>query len=182
LVYVDDQQIGATPCSVSFTYYGTRKIQLIKDGFKTITVLEKISAPWYEIPPLDFFSENVYGGELRDERVVDFQMEPETIPPTNELMQRAEALRTSARAGPVLAAPVAAPLPGLPALAPGAPGVFVTPPIGVVPPPAATPETLPPPVLQRLPRVPLEELPGSLYQAPSYPFAPPPLIQPLPPP
>src|SRR4051812_10525790 len=26
LVYVDNQQIGTTPCSVDFTYYGTREI------------------------------------------------------------------------------------------------------------------------------------------------------------
>src|SRR5690606_13638815 len=90
LVYVDDQQIGATPVSVSFTYYGTRKIQLIKDGFKTVTLRQTFSPPWYQIPPLDFFSENLYGGELRDEHVVDVQLEPETIPSTNELWQRAE--------------------------------------------------------------------------------------------
>jgi hypothetical protein len=188
LVYVDDQQVGATPCSVSFTYYGTRKIQLIRDGFKTITVLEKISAPWYQIPPLDFFSENVYGGELRDERIVDFQMEPETIPPTTELWQRAESLRASARSGPVLSSSVGAATlaPGVPPPVSGTPGVFVTPPVGVVAPPSTVPEPLPPPVMmQRLPSVqtPLEELPGTTYQRPMFPFAPaPPTIQPLPPP
>jgi hypothetical protein len=186
LVYVDEQQIGATPCSVTFTYYGTRKIQLIKDGFQTITVLEKISAPWYQVPPLDFFAENVYGGELRDERVVDFQLEPEMIPPTNELWQRAEALRSSARAGPILAAPAAAPaFPGVQGPATGAPGVYVAPPVGVVVPPRLTPETLPPPVLQRLPSVeaPFDELPGNPYRTPSFPLAPPPRgMQPLPPP
>ena len=28
LVYIDDQEIGVTPVSTSFTYYGTRKIQI----------------------------------------------------------------------------------------------------------------------------------------------------------
>ena len=33
LVYVDNQQIGTTPCSVDFIYYGTREIRLVKPGF-----------------------------------------------------------------------------------------------------------------------------------------------------
>lgn len=32
LVYVDDYQIGTTPVSTDFIYYGTRKIRLVKDG------------------------------------------------------------------------------------------------------------------------------------------------------
>ncbi|HZN34398.1 MAG TPA: PEGA domain-containing protein, partial [Pirellulaceae bacterium] len=34
-VYVDDQEIGTTPCSASFVYYGTRKITVMKDGYRT---------------------------------------------------------------------------------------------------------------------------------------------------
>ncbi len=120
LVYVDDRQIGTTPVSVSFVYYGTRKIQIMKDGYKTVTARETFSPPWYQVPPLDFFSENLYAGELRDQRVVDIQLEPETIPPTTELWQRAESLRAGARSGPVTlptisaASPNVAPLPQLP--------------------------------------------------------------------
>src|SRR5687767_2042073 len=36
-VFVDDQEIGVTPCSASFIYYGTRKITVMKDGYKTET-------------------------------------------------------------------------------------------------------------------------------------------------
>ena len=34
LVYVDNQQIGTTPCSVDFTYYGTREIRLDQAGLR----------------------------------------------------------------------------------------------------------------------------------------------------
>ncbi len=179
LVYVDDQQIGATPVSVSFTYYGTRKIQLIKDGFKTVTVRQTFSPPWYEIPPLDFFSENLYGGELRDEHVVDVQLEPETIPSTTELWERAEALRSSARAGVITPAAPVAPV----VAAPVAPVAPFSAPAVVAPPPASGPATpafspvapLPAPVPQRLP-------PPFSVQPPAIdPYARP-AISPLPPP
>src|SRR5262245_45195499 len=66
-VFVDDQEIGTTPCSAPFIYYGTRKITLMKDGYRTETIFQKIPPPWYEIPPLDFLVENIYPLEHRDE-------------------------------------------------------------------------------------------------------------------
>ena len=32
-MFVDDQEIGTTPCSAAFVYYGTRKITVMKDGY-----------------------------------------------------------------------------------------------------------------------------------------------------
>lgn len=96
LVYVDDTQIGTTPVSTAFTYYGTRKIKLIKDGFETLTTEQKIDPPWYEITPLDFVSENLILREVRDERALDFTLKPQRIVPTDELRTRAENLRAAA--------------------------------------------------------------------------------------
>ncbi len=63
MVYVDDQQIGLTPVSTEFTYYGTRKIRLVKDQFETMTTYHTFAAPWYQLPPLDFVTENFWGRE-----------------------------------------------------------------------------------------------------------------------
>ena len=95
LVYIDDYEIGTTPVSTSFTYYGTRKIRLVKDGYETITVLQKIPAPWYQYFPLDFVSENLVPVDIRDERALDFQLVPQRIVPTELLLERAENLRMS---------------------------------------------------------------------------------------
>ncbi len=99
LVYIDDQEIGTTPVSTYFTYYGTRKVKLIKDGFETVTALETIRPPWYELPPLDFISENIVGRELRDEHVLEFQLQPQRLVPTQELLSRANSLRGGAQQG-----------------------------------------------------------------------------------
>ena len=87
-VYIDDQEIGVTPCSTAFTYYGTRKITLIKDGYRTETLYHKVSAPWYEYPPLDFFVETAVPHEVRDERLVDVQLVPQEVVPEGPLRQR----------------------------------------------------------------------------------------------
>ena len=119
LVYVDDYEIGTTPVSHSFTYYGTRKIRLVKDGFETLTLMQPIPAPWYEIPPLDFFSENLLPGELRDYRTLTYQLRPQMVVPPDELLGRAEALRGRAQASAVPAIPAGA-VPFAPAYVPPA--------------------------------------------------------------
>ncbi|HZN33694.1 MAG TPA: hypothetical protein VFB80_07735, partial [Pirellulaceae bacterium] len=55
--------------------------------------------PWYQIPPLDFVSENMVAREIRDERNVDVQLVPEEIVPQQKLLDRAQALRDGAMAG-----------------------------------------------------------------------------------
>jgi hypothetical protein len=98
LVFVDDQEIGRTPVSTSFVYYGTRKFRIMKDGFETITVNQPFQAPWYQIPPLDFVSENLYPREVRDERVIDFELVPQANITMNEVLTQGDQLRERARA------------------------------------------------------------------------------------
>jgi hypothetical protein len=96
LVYVDDYPIGNTPVSTNFIYYGKRKIRLVKDGYETLTVIQDIRTPWYEYVPLDFVSENLVPGKISDRRVLDFQLRPQMVVPTDQLQARAEELRRSA--------------------------------------------------------------------------------------
>ena len=99
LVYVDEHEVGITPVAISPIYYGTRTIRLVKDGCETKTVKEPMPPPWYEIPPLDFFSENVVPGTLNDTRTLDFQLQPQGVVPKEELLARAESLRRGTPAG-----------------------------------------------------------------------------------
>lgn len=93
MVYVDNQPIGTTPCSTDFTYYGTREVRLVKPGFETLTVDQPIPAPWYEMPPLDFVSENLVPREIQDYRTLAYNLTPQAIVPTDQLLGRAHQLR-----------------------------------------------------------------------------------------
>ncbi|HYO26403.1 MAG TPA: PEGA domain-containing protein, partial [Lacipirellulaceae bacterium] len=99
MVYVDNQPIGTTPCATAFTYYGTREIRLVKPGYETLTVKQPIPAPWYQIPPLDFASENLTPNEIQDFRTVTYNMAPQVVPPTDQLLARAQQLRTGTMQG-----------------------------------------------------------------------------------
>jgi hypothetical protein len=134
MVYIDDYPIGTTPVSVGYTYYGTRKIRLIKDGYETMTVYQPMPTPWYEWFGVDFFSENVWPGKIRDERSFNYQLSPIVQVPNDQLVARAEQLRAANRSAMAAEAPMVA-----------APPLGVPPATSTLPPPAAT---LPPAVLQ----------------------------------
>lgn len=113
LVYVDDYEIGTTPTAVDFTYYGTRRIRLVKDGYETLTVMQPVPTPWYDLPGLDFFSENLVPGQLRDHRTFDYQLTPQAVRPTEQLLEQAEGLRAQTRnSGVVQAGPTVPVIPG----------------------------------------------------------------------
>ena len=136
-VYVDNYRIGTTPCSTPFTYYGTREIRLVKDGYETKTVLQPIPPPWYQIPPFDFVSENLVPTELRDLHTVSYTLEPQVLVPIPQLLARAEQLRSSGSGR--TADETGSPVPSQPQQIPAG-GLELPPPITSPPP---QPETLP---------------------------------------
>ena len=104
-VLVDQKPVGYSPVSVPFTYYGTRDVQIEKDGYKPIRVQERIDPKWYNRFPISFFTENFSPREIRDQRILDFQLQPKTMTGENELLDRANDLRTNVQRG-TIASPV----------------------------------------------------------------------------
>ena len=126
LVYVDDYEIGTTPIAKDFTYYGKRKIRLVKDGYETLTVMQSVPTPWYQIPPLDFVAENLVPGTIRDQRTFNYVLNPQTVVPSDQLLSRAENLRRGISSASI-AAPAAPISPAGPTSAAGGPPIFPPP-------------------------------------------------------
>ncbi|MDR1485924.1 MAG: PEGA domain-containing protein [Planctomycetaceae bacterium] len=95
-VYLDGKEIGRTPFSANFDFYGKREFRLVKDGYATKTVIKPVSTPWYELPGIDFVSEVLLPGKLTDHKFYEFDLEPERLVPNHELLSRAEELRYNA--------------------------------------------------------------------------------------
>jgi hypothetical protein len=123
LAYVDGYQIGITPITTPFLYYGNREIRLVKDGCESLKVIQPVRPPWYEVPPLDFVSENLLPGKLRDQQTFDYPLQQQAVVPSDQLLGRAEALRRGT---------AATPLPGVPGNAPSpqAGPALAAPPVG----------------------------------------------------
>ena len=100
-VSIDNQPIGYTPLSAPYTYSGTRKIRLEKDGYKTVDVEERIRPRWFDTFPISLVTNNFWPRELRDERLLEFQLEPRAQASENLLLDRANQLRTDVNRGTV---------------------------------------------------------------------------------
>ncbi len=88
-VYVDGRQLGKTPVSTDFTYYGTRNIRLEKDKYQTRNIKQKVSPPWYEFPPLDFFTETFSVGEIKNHHVWTYELQRQAYSPGDQILKRA---------------------------------------------------------------------------------------------
>ena len=100
LVKVDGRVIGYSPTSFDFTWYGTREVQLLKDDYETQTQQIRISPPWYQRFPLDFFSDNFAGIQVKDHRQISIRLQPAQRQSSTDIIQRGRSLRSEAMHGP----------------------------------------------------------------------------------
>lgn len=96
LIYLNDEEVGSSDLTTDFTWYGDYDVVIRKEGYKTLATHWRVSRPWYEIPPIDFFVEVLWPGWIVDTHEKEFVLEPATPPTTQELFQRA--LETRQRA------------------------------------------------------------------------------------
>jgi hypothetical protein len=100
MVIVNGEAIGPAPASHGFYYYGDREITLVLDGYQTKTVVQPVSAPWWDNYLTEFFTENLVPVTVRDEREFTYQLTLAQSPTEQALGGRAEALRDEARVLP----------------------------------------------------------------------------------
>lgn len=97
LVLLEGEEVGYTPMSLDFTYYGTRELTLIKDGYKTLTVMQKVPAPWYQRGPMEFVSDNFAFTKINNLHEFSYSLEPQEPTSSQDLLQRANDLKAKAQ-------------------------------------------------------------------------------------
>jgi hypothetical protein len=93
VVYRNGIPVGPTPAEESFVYYGNYHFTIVKEGYETLQVDERIASPWYQYPVIDFLSENVWPFKLRDAHTFCYQLRPLQQVRQDEVLDRARALR-----------------------------------------------------------------------------------------
>ncbi|MDO4550814.1 MAG: PEGA domain-containing protein [Planctomycetia bacterium] len=93
MVYVDEHQLGRTPISTDFTYYGTRNIRLELDNYQTLHIRQPVKPPVYQWPVLDFFAETFSPNEVKDQHTWTYNMVPQTVASQDQVLSRANQLR-----------------------------------------------------------------------------------------
>jgi len=115
IVFLNDREVGRTPCDVEFLHYGVYDLRLRLEGFEPVVGSGRADAPVWDFIGADFFAELV-PAQLESTVVWHFDLEP-TTKDGEALRARAVALRaqseeTFARAAAKSAkAPVQGPAP-----------------------------------------------------------------------
>jgi len=94
VVVLNDQEIGVSPVTVSFNWYGDYWVRAGKDGYETLNTHRKLKAPLYDHPPLDFFAEILWPGRIVNAYEWTFDLSPKVSPTREELIETGESLRT----------------------------------------------------------------------------------------
>ena len=93
LVVLNDEEIGQSPVTVSFEWYGDYEVRISKEGFETLKTHRELKGPWYDVFPFDFFAQI-----LNPERIVDsyewtFELAEKQQPTREELIKNAQELK-----------------------------------------------------------------------------------------
>lgn len=96
-VFLNDREIGETPATVEFSWYGDYDVIYRKEGYDTVKTNVPMEQPVYQLFPIDFFAEVLWPGEIHDHHDIPTQeLKPSQPPARDELVQRAMELRDQA--------------------------------------------------------------------------------------
>ncbi len=62
-VFLNDREIGRTPATVEFTWYGDYDVVYRLEGYETIKTNAVLNPPLYQRFPFDFFAEVLWPGD-----------------------------------------------------------------------------------------------------------------------
>ncbi len=96
-MFAENKEIGFTPVSFDFTYYGTRELTLVKDGYETLTVYPEVRKPWYQYFPIEFVADNFSPVKINNRHEFNYQLQPQVILPNDEILIRGWELRNAAQ-------------------------------------------------------------------------------------
>jgi len=91
-VFLNDEEIGVSPVTTSFNWYGDYNITIRKRGCETLQTHRKLEAPWYDYFPFDFAAQILYPGRIIDSYEWSFDLKPQKEIGRQELIQGAERL------------------------------------------------------------------------------------------
>jgi len=96
-VWLNDNEVGRTPVTVPFTWYGTYGVRLECPGYEPLQTTARVRAPVYEWIPLDLPFETVVPGIRHDRHEFKFDLKKAEPADPEALQRRAEQFRAEAQ-------------------------------------------------------------------------------------
>jgi hypothetical protein len=98
LVYLNDQEVGRTPVTRDFTWYGDYDVQLRLEGYETLKTHQPVTAPAWNWVPFDLVAA-LLPFTFKDHRAFAYTLKPldPALAEPVGLLDRAEGLRGELR-------------------------------------------------------------------------------------
>ncbi|HUW19074.1 MAG TPA: PEGA domain-containing protein [Sedimentisphaerales bacterium] len=93
IVVLNDEEVGTSPVTVSFEWYGDYNVEIRKEGFATLKTHRKLQAPWYDALPFDFFAQVISSDRIVDSYEWTFELEEKRQIDRQALLRNAEELK-----------------------------------------------------------------------------------------
>jgi len=90
LVTLNDEEIGESPTTVNFQWYGDYNVRISKEGYETLNTHRQLKSPWYDEFPFDFFAQVVNPNRIVDSYEWTFELAPKRRISRDELIRNAQ--------------------------------------------------------------------------------------------
>jgi hypothetical protein len=95
VVWLNDEEIGATPVTVNFKWYGDYRVRIEKPGYAIINTHKDLKQPLHDKFPIDFFAQHLWPGRIVDTYTWNYEMKPYEAPNSEELIQAGRAAKAT---------------------------------------------------------------------------------------
>ncbi|MHC4425312.1 MAG: PEGA domain-containing protein [Planctomycetota bacterium] len=93
LVALNDEEIGESPVTVNFNWYGDYCVRISKEGYETLNTHRELKGPWYDGVPFDFFAQILNPNRIIDSYEWTFELSPKRQISREELIQNAQEMK-----------------------------------------------------------------------------------------
>jgi hypothetical protein len=93
LVELNDEQVGNSPVTVTFNWYGDYNVRISKEGYETLSTHRRLKGPWYDMFPFDFFAQILNPKKIVDKYEWTFELESKKDVNRDQLLKEATKLK-----------------------------------------------------------------------------------------
>jgi hypothetical protein len=100
LIFLNGEEVGRTPMTTDFTWYGKYDVAVRKEGYETLQTTTRVKAPLWQWVPIDLFAE-ILPFHFEDSHQVEYSLKPLTTRPVDEeqLLKDAQEMRGKLKSG-----------------------------------------------------------------------------------
>lgn len=93
IVTLNDEEVGISPVTIRFEWYGDYNVIISKEGYETLKTHKELDRPRHDKFPFDFFAQILSSKQILDEYQWEFNLTEKLYPSREALIEKAKTLK-----------------------------------------------------------------------------------------